>query len=46
MADHDPDPDARTTAPQSSFTMREVGIGAVVTIVGLAVVFLLPLLLA
>ena len=44
MADHDSDPDGRTTAPQSPFTMQEVGIGAVVTLVGVLLVFALPLL--
>lgn len=35
----------RTTAPQSSFGMREAGIGAAVTVVGLFVAFGIPLLL-
>lgn len=33
----------RTTAPQSTYTAREVGIGLVVLIVGLAVSFVVPL---
>lgn len=40
--DHD---DGRTTAPMSGFTTREVGIGAVIALVGLAVVFGVPLAL-
>lgn len=40
--DHD---DSRTTAPMSGFTTREVGIGAVIALVGLAVVFGVPLAL-
>jgi hypothetical protein len=36
----------RTTAPQSDYTVRDVAIGFVVTLVGLAVVFGIPLLLA
>ena len=35
----------RTTAPQSPYTMRDVGVGAAVTAVGLLVAFLLPVLL-
>jgi hypothetical protein len=52
--DYDPDnvdlpsgaPPLRSTAPQSDFTMRQVGIGIAVTVVGLALVFGLPLALA
>ena len=41
----DPDEDAeRSTAPQSPYTNRQVGIGAAVALVGMAVVFLVPLL--
>lgn len=35
----------RTTAPQSPYTMRQVGIGFVVLLVGLLVAFGIPLLL-
>lgn len=49
MADNDADTEsgasARSTAPQSEFTLGEVGIGAVVTFVGLLIAFLLPYLL-
>lgn len=40
---HDVD-EGRTTAPMSEFTTRDVGIGAVVLAVGLAVAFAVPLL--
>ncbi|WP_457590054.1 DUF7550 family protein [Halalkalicoccus salilacus] len=36
----------RTTAPQSPYSMRQVGIGFVVLVVGLLVVFGVPLVLA
>lgn len=36
---------ARTTAPQSEFTTRDVGVGFAVLLAGLVVVFGLPLLL-
>lgn len=36
----------RTTAPQSPYTMRQAGIGFAVLVVGLLVVFGVPLLLA
>lgn len=36
----------RTTAPQSPYSMRQVGIGIAVLAVGLVVAFLLPLLVA
>lgn len=36
----------RTTAPQSPYTTRDVAVGAVVALVGMAVVFGVPLLLA
>lgn len=36
---------ARSTAPQSQFTSRQVGTGIVVLVVGLLVTFILPLLL-
>lgn len=38
-------PPLRSTAPQSQFTSRQVGIGLVVLAVGLLVTFGLPLLL-
>ena len=37
---------ARSTAPQSPFTTRQVWTGAVVLVVGLAIAFGLPLALA
>lgn len=37
---------ARTTAPQTPFTMSQVGTGFVVLAIGLLVAFGLPLLLA
>lgn len=44
----DPDRDdelwARETAPQSPYTARQIGIGLVVLVVGLAIAFGLPLL--
>jgi hypothetical protein len=51
--DYDPDaptpperePPLRSTAPQSEFTMGQVGVGFLVTLVGLLVVFGLPLVL-
>jgi hypothetical protein len=39
------EPPLRSTAPQTGFTMRQVGFGALVTLVGLVVIFGLPLLL-
>lgn len=39
-------PPLRSTAPQSEFTMGQVGTGIVVLLVGLVVVFGLPLVLA
>jgi hypothetical protein len=46
MDDHDDaDGDERTTAPQSEYTGREVGIGFVVMLVGVAVSLALPLAL-
>lgn len=35
----------RQTAPQSPYTMRQVGIGALVTLLGVAVAYLVPTLL-
>jgi hypothetical protein len=44
--DHsDPGPD-RETAPMQAYGSREVGLGAAITVIGLVVVFGLPLLLA
>jgi len=39
------EPPLRSTAPQSGFTMGQVGVGALVTLVGLVVTFGLPLVL-
>ncbi len=36
----------RSTAPQSSYTGREIGIGIAVSLVGASIVFGLPLALA
>lgn len=36
----------RETAPQSPYTTRDVGVGAAVALVGMLVVFAVPLLLA
>ncbi|UPM43001.1 DUF7550 family protein [Halocatena salina] len=49
MAEHestaiDTDHIERQTAPQQSYTMRDVGIGIVVAIVGMAIVFGVPVL--
>lgn len=43
--DHHDDPDGRTTAPQSEYSGRQVAIGAIVTIVGVAVAYGVPALL-
>jgi hypothetical protein len=40
-----PNPPERSTAPQSDYTMRDVGVGFVVMVVGVVVTFGLPLLL-
>jgi hypothetical protein len=51
-ADHDEQVDEggyetlRTTAPQSPYTMRDVGVGALVAAVGLLLVVVVPYLLA
>jgi hypothetical protein len=57
-ADHEHDPEGdhehhqseyateRITAPQSEYTNRDVAVGFVVALVGMAVVFGVPLLLA
>lgn len=45
-SDHpEPRPDHRQTAPQGPYTNRMVGVGALVALVGLVVVFGIPLLL-
>ncbi|MFD1512378.1 DUF7550 family protein [Halomarina rubra] len=45
-SDHpEPRPDHRQTAPQGPYTNRMVGIGMVVALVGILVVFGLPVLL-
>lgn len=41
----EPRPDDRTTAPQSPYTGRQVGIGALVALVGMLIVFGVPLIL-
>jgi hypothetical protein len=41
---HEPDPDARVTAPMQEFGGREVGIGAAVTLVGLLIAYAVPFL--
>lgn len=38
-------PPLRSTAPQSDYTMRDVGVGFIVLLVGVVVVFGLPLAL-
>ncbi|WP_185977124.1 DUF7550 family protein [Haloglomus irregulare] len=48
MADdhgHDDEAEGRTTAPQSEYTPQQVGIGFAVALVGLFVVFGVPLAL-
>lgn len=42
---HAADPDARVTSPMQRFTSGQVGVGFVVLLVGLLVVFGIPLLL-
>jgi hypothetical protein len=42
----DKEPPLRSTAPQGAYTMGQVGVGIVVLLVGLVVVFGLPLALA
>jgi hypothetical protein len=50
--DHDevdngyPNPPERSTAPQSDYTMSDVATGFVVMLVGVGIIFGLPLLLA
>ncbi|MEF8841240.1 MAG: hypothetical protein V5A62_06385 [Haloarculaceae archaeon] len=42
---HDPE-SGRSTAPQSDYTNREVGIGLAIALVGIFLVFAVPILLA
>jgi len=42
----DREPPLRSTAPQSEYTMGQVGFGLVILLVGLVIVFGLPLALA
>jgi hypothetical protein len=42
----DREPPLRSTAPQSAYAMSQVGVGLVVLLVGLVIVFGLPLALA
>jgi hypothetical protein len=42
----DREPPLRSTAPQSEYTMGQVGFGFVILLVGLVIVFGLPLALA
>jgi hypothetical protein len=44
--EHESPATERTTAPQSPFTMGDVTTGFVVALIGMIVVFLIPLLLA
>lgn len=48
MADHGHASDAthidRQTAPQEPYTMRDVGVGAIIAIIGAVVVFGIPIL--
>lgn len=45
MADHshEPDPDARVTAPMQEFTARDAGVGAAVTLAGLLIAYGIPI---
>lgn len=45
-ADHDGDAIERQTAPQGEYSMRDVGVGFGVALAGMALVFLVPFLLA
>ena len=38
--------DDRSTAPQSDYTNREVGLGLAIALVGILLVFVVPVLLA
>jgi hypothetical protein len=44
--DHHEHGSGRTTAPQSAYTNREVGIGLAIALAGTFLVFLIPILLA
>jgi hypothetical protein len=45
-SDHpEPRPDHRQTAPQGPYTNRQVGVGALIALVGIVVVFVIPILL-
>lgn len=45
MDDHGGDePEGRTTAPQSEYTLRDAGTGAIVALVGLLITVGIPLL--
>lgn len=44
--DHESGEDERVTSPMQSFSTSQVGIGLVILVVGLVVVFGLPLLVA
>jgi hypothetical protein len=43
-SDHHDHEEGRTTAPQSEYTMREVGVGFAVALVSFLVVFAVPIL--
>jgi hypothetical protein len=43
--DHHDNEEGRSTAPQSGYTMQDVGLGFAVTLVGLVVVFGIPIAL-
>ena len=44
--DHHDHESGRSTAPQSPYTNREVGIGLAITLAGIVLVFAVPILLA
>jgi len=44
--DHHTDLGGRTTAPQSPYTTRQMGIGLAITLAGIFLVFVVPILLA
>ena len=44
--DHHGHESGRTTAPQSAYTNREVGIGLAIALAGMVLVFVVPILLA
>jgi len=43
-SDHEPSYKLRQTAPQQAYTMRQVGFGLIVVVIGLAIAYALPLL--